>query len=270
MKKLILTIDLLPRGAWDNDLSKTLPKKDWDVLRDYCYTRFHNTCAICGAKDIELDAHEVWEFDKQTKIQTLVDIIALCPKCHGVKHIRNTERIGYGENAKKHFLEINNCDLMTFANHYAEQQLKFEDLGEVLRWKVVADLGFFGGKGIEIKQRVLPIIFNPYENIDWQEAKQNQIFNITEYKKGENNFITSPKVRYIDVDNYSGTITIVADYAYKIQWLADDEIIKTKFNICGKFVTKFNVEKLTFKKINFKLIGDGGESVSKEFTLLPA
>ncbi len=67
MKNLKLTIDLLPRGAWGNDLSKTLSKKNWDILRNYCYKRFNNTCAICGAKNVELDAHEVWKFDKQAK-----------------------------------------------------------------------------------------------------------------------------------------------------------------------------------------------------------
>lgn len=35
--KYKLTIDLLPKGAWGNDLSKTLSKKDWDTLREACY-----------------------------------------------------------------------------------------------------------------------------------------------------------------------------------------------------------------------------------------
>lgn len=32
MKNYKLNIDLLPKGAWENDLSKTLSKKDWDIL----------------------------------------------------------------------------------------------------------------------------------------------------------------------------------------------------------------------------------------------
>lgn len=109
MKQLKLTINLLPRGAWGNGLSSTLPKNDWNRLRDFCFKRFENKCAICGAENVELDAHEVWIFDKQTKTQTLQDIIALCPKCHGVKHMRNTERIGYGENAKSIFARSTNA-----------------------------------------------------------------------------------------------------------------------------------------------------------------
>jgi 5-methylcytosine-specific restriction endonuclease McrA len=95
MSKLKLTIDLLPKGAWGNNLSKTLPKKDWDTLRHICYERAGNRCCICDKEDSRLDAHEVWEFDMRTKTQTLKDIMALCPACHGVKHMRNSERIGY-------------------------------------------------------------------------------------------------------------------------------------------------------------------------------
>jgi len=40
MSNLILTIDLLPKGAWGNNFSKTLSKKDWDVIRDACYKGF--------------------------------------------------------------------------------------------------------------------------------------------------------------------------------------------------------------------------------------
>lgn len=268
MKEIKLTIDLLPRGAWGNDFSKTLSQKDWNTLRYYCYKRFFHSCAICGVKDEELDAHEVWRFDKPTKTQTLIDIVALCPKCHGVKHMRNTERIGFGENAKRHFLKINNCDQMVFVNHYIEQQLRFEELNEVLRWEVVADLGKFGGKGIDIKQRILPLINNPYTNIDWANAKQKELFNVVEHISMKNSIVSAPKVRYIEVDNYSGAITVVADYANKIEWLVNKEIKKFKFNICGKFVTKFNVENLIQNHISFKLIGDNGESYSKEFKLI--
>ena len=37
MKNYKLTIDLLPKGAWGNDFSKTLSQKNWDILRNKCY-----------------------------------------------------------------------------------------------------------------------------------------------------------------------------------------------------------------------------------------
>ncbi len=181
--------------------------------------------------------------------------------------MRNTERIGFGENAKRHFCKINNCDLMTFANHYAEQQFRFEELSEILRWKVIADLDRLGGNDIEVKQRILPLINNPYTNIDWANMKNKEIFKII---VNQNSIISAPKIRFIEVDNYAGTITLVTDYSNKIEWFADRKIIKIDFNICGKFVTKLNVENLICDRIEFKLIGDGGEVYSKAFKLVPS
>ncbi|MCL2234417.1 MAG: HNH endonuclease [Firmicutes bacterium] len=112
---LRLTIDLLPKGAWGNNFSRTLPKKDWDKIRNHCYVKFDNQCAICGYSESKLDAHEVWDFDLKNRVQTLMGITALCSACHGVKHIRNSERIGYGENAKRHFMRVNRCNEMDFA-----------------------------------------------------------------------------------------------------------------------------------------------------------
>ena len=42
MKNFKLTIEMLPKGAWNNDFSKTLPKKEWDIVRNNCYKRAIN------------------------------------------------------------------------------------------------------------------------------------------------------------------------------------------------------------------------------------
>ena len=39
-KEFKLTIDLLPKAAWYNDLSNTLSKNDWDLIRKKCYEKF--------------------------------------------------------------------------------------------------------------------------------------------------------------------------------------------------------------------------------------
>lgn len=59
-----------------------------------------------------------------------------------------------------------------FAKHYAEQQFLFEERNNVLRWKVKADLSRFGGKGIQVKERHIPLISNTYNGVDWQNAFQ--------------------------------------------------------------------------------------------------
>ncbi|MCL2061874.1 MAG: hypothetical protein FWH03_04530 [Firmicutes bacterium] len=260
MKSLKLTIDLLPKGAWGNNLSKTLPQKDWDTLRNNAYIKARYACAVCGESEEQLHAHEVWDFDIPAKTQTLKDITALCPACHGVKHFRNSTRIGYGERAKEHFLAINQCDSMVFAAHSTLAEQLFEERNEVYRWKVKADLKPFGGYGIELKERNIPFIENPYDTVDAAKVEHTSI------ELGDG---WLPTVRAVEVNNYDGTITVASDFTNKIQWLLDEELIQTKYNISGTFKTKISVENLTGKKLRFILIGNDGQTFSKEFALTP-
>ncbi len=268
MNKLKLDIELIPKGAWGNNLRTLLSKKDWDVLRKECYKKANYKCEICGFATEELDAHEVWEFDINTKTQTLVDIIALCSKCHGVKHIRNSERLGYGDNAKKHFMNVNNCDELQFASRITKAQLDFEQRNRIYRWKVVANLDKFGLKNIEIKQRNIPFINNPYENVDWERISYSDAKRVFKINRNDN-ILGAPKVVSILVDNYQGIIAIESLFTDKIEWYLDNVKIKTKYNVIGPFFTTLKVENLNGKSLNFKLLGIGGETISKTFEILP-
>jgi formyltetrahydrofolate synthetase len=267
MKKYKLSIELLPRGAWGNDFSKTLSKEDWDALRNKCYEKANHTCQICGYKTDNLDAHEVWEFDIDKRTQTLKDIIALCSKCHGVKHFRNSKRLGYGENAKKHFIEVNNCSPLNFAAHAAEAEMNFNERNKVYRWEIIADLSQFGGKDIKVEQRNIPMIENPYSDIDWKNIKFCETKSLFAFSENQE-CLGPPSVYSIDVDNYQGTITIHSNYSNKIEWFLDDKLVKTKFNVAGKFRTEFKVENVIGSILSFKLTGEGGTLASKHFKLI--
>lgn len=269
MKNLKLTIEMLPKGAWNNDFSKTLPKKEWDILRNECYKRANNKCQICGFETTELDAHEVWEFDVKNKTQILKDIIAICSKCHGVKHIRNSQRLGYEEEAKNHFLNVNSCTELDYASHLALAQMDFEERNKIYRWEIIADLSKFGLKGATIKAKNIPLIKNPYQDIEWELISYKEMKKLFEIKRTNNNLIGAPKINYIEVDNYQGIITISSLFANKILWFLDGEKIKTKYNIIGQFDTSLKIENLNGKEIYFILVGDNGQIKSKTFELLP-
>lgn len=256
MKDLKLTIELLPKGAWGNDFSRTLSKKDWDVLRNACYERANHKCAICGFTTNDLDAHEVWDFNVNTKTQTLIDIIALCSKCHGVKHIRNSQRLGYGENAKRHFMKVNNCNELEFASHLTKAQMDFEERNEIYRWKMIANLDKFGGESIEIKEDYIPLIDSEYT--------QDELIKL----KNECDF--TPRILEIAINNYEGTININCDKTNKIEWYDNElNLLDEKFNFGENFITKFSVKNLYFPYITFKLLGKYGEKISKKFNLVP-
>lgn len=268
MKELKLTIELLPKGAWNNDFSKTLSQKDWDILRKECYKRANHKCQICGFETDDLDAHEVWDFDIKKKTQTLKDIIGICSKCHGVKHIRNSQRLGYGDSVKKHFLLVNGCTELEYAAQLTQAELRFQELNKIYRWKIVANLKSFGLEGVTLNSRIIPFIKNPYKNVEWSDVfcikhNMSKLFYIDDNTL----YYPSPKVREIIVDNYQGLITIKADNANKIEWYLDGAKIKTKYNVVGEFSTTFKVEDLCGKQLKFALFGDGGRLSSKIFEL---
>ena len=136
MRNLKLTIDLLPKGAWDTNLSKTLPQKEWDTLRHAAYERANNKCSCCKKAGEQLEAHEVWNFDIPSKTQTLTDISALCKNCHLVKHMRHTTMIGLDKAAKEHFLKVNNCSPNEFASHFLEAEILFNERSEIDKWNM--------------------------------------------------------------------------------------------------------------------------------------
>ena len=269
MKNFKLTIEMLPKGAWNNDFSKTLPKKEWDIVRNACYKKANHRCQICDYETDDLDAHEVWEFDIKKKTQTLKDIIGICSKCHGVKHIRNSQRLGYGEEAKRHFMNVNKCSELDYASHLTQAQMDFEERSKIYRWKIVADLSKFGLENATIEELNIPFIENPYQDIDWNLLSYQKMKNLFKMKRTNNSLIGVPKVNYIEVDNYQGTISVSSLFTNKIIWFLDGVKIKTKYNVIGKFVTTLKVENLNGKELFFILLGDNGQTISKTFGLLP-
>lgn len=267
MEEFKLTINLLPKGAWNNDFSKTLSKKDWEKLRQYPLERAKGKCEICGFETNDLDVHEEWEFNTEKKTQTLKAIVAICTRCHGVKHFKNSVRLSYGEEAQKHFMKVNNASEMVFAGHLNKALLEYNERNSVYRWEIIADLEKFGGNGIEIKQNNISLIKNPYENIDWITLSYGDIKNLFEIKRNEN-LLGSPKIVSISVDNYQGILQIKTLFADKIEWYLDEKKIKTKYHTAGLFATEFKVKNYIGKNLKFKIIGIGGETTSKNFELL--
>ena len=160
---------------------------------------------------------------------------------------------------------------MEFAKHLNKALIDYEQRNKILRWKMIVNLEQFGGNNIELKTRNIPIIDNPYKDIDWNnydflKANNNKLYIL------KNNYLyfSTPQILSINVNNYQGKITIVCLDANKIEWFLDDSKIKTKYNVVGKWTTTFSVENLKGNQLNFKLTGDGGEAISKKFALSPA
>jgi hypothetical protein len=104
-----LTIELVPTTCWYSNVRSEVTPEQWDRLRRKCYSAASYRCEICDGQGPKwpVECHEVWEYDDRRKVQSLKRLIALCPKCHGVKHIGRMQSTGKGGVALRHLMKIN-------------------------------------------------------------------------------------------------------------------------------------------------------------------
>lgn len=109
MSKLKLTIELVPRTAWTNNVRAILTSQQWRILAGIVSDRAYNVCQICGGVGPKhpVECHEIWEYNEKTKVRRLAGMLALCPDCHMVKHFGFARVQGKEEQALKHFMKIN-------------------------------------------------------------------------------------------------------------------------------------------------------------------
>ncbi len=92
-----LSIELVPETAWWKNVRSHVTKAEWEKCKTYAKSKTAGgQCIVCGSsgheqgRNYSVDAHEVWAYDEDTQVQTLVDIIPLCPMCHACKHLGRT------------------------------------------------------------------------------------------------------------------------------------------------------------------------------------
>ncbi len=123
---LKLTLELVPRPCFYNNLRNQMSASAWEKVRKRVYAEYHHQCGICGAKRKKLQCHEIWSYDDAACIQKLTGFIALCPLCHHCKHI------GYAgilaeqgkldlKRVEEHFCRVNQCTYREFQAHEAEE-----------------------------------------------------------------------------------------------------------------------------------------------------
>lgn len=104
-----LSIELVPKTAWGENLRTKLSPGKWDKIRKACYAEAGHKCEVCGGQGSKhaVEAHEEWWYDEATHTQTLTRIIALCPQCHRCKHIGRAFATGKALLAIAHLCRVN-------------------------------------------------------------------------------------------------------------------------------------------------------------------
>lgn len=136
-----LTIELIPRNSWGDNLRSMFSPKVWKALQAKTFADAGHKCEICGGvgKKHPVECHEVWSYhqgqDDHTGVQVLERLIALCPMCHRVKHIGQSSIIGLFYPCLSHLKKVNNwaeCE----ARHYIASCFKLWEDRNQYQWQV--------------------------------------------------------------------------------------------------------------------------------------
>ncbi|MBQ7369653.1 MAG: HNH endonuclease [Clostridia bacterium] len=128
-----LEFELVPEECWYANLRSILSPTDWDVVRRYAYKNAGGRCEICGASG-RLEAHEKWSYDDKKALQKLEGVVALCHKCHLVKHIGRTQLVGKEPEAMEQFMKVNRCSQMDYHDALAKANLEYRRRNKIEGW----------------------------------------------------------------------------------------------------------------------------------------
>ncbi len=106
-----LFVELVPRTCWFTNVRTCVSERDWERLRRMITGRAGQRCEICGevedrAQQLWLEAHERWQYDPDTGVQTLRRLICLCSACHLSTHFGYANVTGRAREAFDHLCAV--------------------------------------------------------------------------------------------------------------------------------------------------------------------
>lgn len=141
-----LQVELVPSTSWYRNVRSNVSSATWAALQRLTFTAAGRQCEICGGVGPAhpVECHEVWKYDDRLRLQKLVRLIALCPRCHRVKHIGLTLAQGRRdrtEEALEWFCHVNQVAphvalahiQSVFAEHQIRSQHRYQLDVELLR-----------------------------------------------------------------------------------------------------------------------------------------
>lgn len=142
-----LSVELVPATCWYTNVRSNVSRADWEKCKRFVKERSGERCEICGGRGrrYPVDCHEIWEYDEDTLTQRLVDLIALCPSCHEVKHLGRAMRIGNGNRAVAHLMKVNGWS-ESRAEQYCMLVFQIWQMRSAYEWRL--DISFLETLGI--------------------------------------------------------------------------------------------------------------------------
>ncbi len=123
-----LQVELVPRSCFFSNLRSNLKKRDWDYLRAVTAEKAGYRCEICGStgNGYPLECHEIWQYDDETFVQSLIGLVSLCKACHRAKHMALARRMGWDGAAENHLMRVNGWSRAVLTSYLDEAFAVFE------------------------------------------------------------------------------------------------------------------------------------------------
>lgn len=149
-----LTIELVPRTCWFDNVRSAVSLSDWARLRKQTARKAGWHCQICGGKGPQwpVECHEIWHYNDESQYQTLTGLISLCPSCHEVKHMGYSELRGKKEEAVAHLALVNGWSL-NGAFDYVDEAFKLWRKRSEHAWQL--DISWLGTQGISLESETV-------------------------------------------------------------------------------------------------------------------
>jgi hypothetical protein len=135
---------LVPATAWWKNVRSHVSRADWEKCKAYARAKTNGKCIICHSTGriqgyrYDVEAHEIWAYDDDNQVQTLVDIIPLCPLCHQCKHLGRTRAVSDPEHWARiiaHFMNTNGWTGYR-TEKYIEKVFQIWELRSQLDWEL--------------------------------------------------------------------------------------------------------------------------------------
>lgn len=155
-----LTVEIVPETAHYSNLRTELPRRIWDRLRKDSYRAADYRCEVCGDKGPThpVEAHERWGYriEGRKGVQTLHQIISLCPPCHEVKHYGLAQVRGREQEAFSHLAFVNKWTSKQ-TRSYLEDQALIHRIRSVVLWRLdvslIESLGQRGEHALDVMRK---------------------------------------------------------------------------------------------------------------------
>lgn len=158
-----LTVELVPRTAWWSNVRSNVTRAEWEKCKAYARNQTGGTCLICRSTGHQqgrrhaVEADEIWHYDDDKQIQTLVGIRPLCPMCHAVKHLGRTRQVSSPEQWARvidHMCWVNGREwTVTYLDRYLEIVFAIWEARSELEYSL--DVSFLTTIGVDLAGKVL-------------------------------------------------------------------------------------------------------------------